>query len=119
MKTALITGITGQDGSYLAKFLIDKGYKVIGTVRGYRCVNRNNSWITYPSWASRMERKDCITHRCTGFLKAVTSIVRSVGRGATLFPLRRFCEVGGSEVLVTRIVAFFGSRYEEMPRSHF
>jgi len=27
MKRALITGITGQDGAYLAKFLLDKGYK--------------------------------------------------------------------------------------------
>src|SRR3990167_2247872 len=33
MKTALITGITGQDGSYLAEFLLDKGYKVVGMVR--------------------------------------------------------------------------------------
>ena len=32
-KTALITGITGQDGSYLAEFLLSKGYKVFGTVR--------------------------------------------------------------------------------------
>lgn len=32
-KTALITGITGQDGSYLAEFLIDKGYKVHGIKR--------------------------------------------------------------------------------------
>ncbi len=30
---ALITGITGQDGSYLAEFLLDKGYEVFGTVR--------------------------------------------------------------------------------------
>ena len=30
VKSALITGISGQDGVYLAKFLIDKGYKVIG-----------------------------------------------------------------------------------------
>ncbi len=42
MKTALITGITGQDGSYLAKLLLEKNYKVIGTVRSYRCVNTNN-----------------------------------------------------------------------------
>ena len=27
MKTALITGITGQDGSYLAEYLLEKGYK--------------------------------------------------------------------------------------------
>jgi GDPmannose 4,6-dehydratase len=32
-KKALITGITGQDGSYLAEFLLDKGYEVIGMVR--------------------------------------------------------------------------------------
>ena len=32
-KKALITGITGQDGSYLAEFLLDKGYNVIGMVR--------------------------------------------------------------------------------------
>ncbi|MFI5234379.1 MAG: GDP-mannose 4,6-dehydratase [Gemmatimonadales bacterium] len=33
MPKALITGITGQDGSYLAEFLLDKGYEVIGVVR--------------------------------------------------------------------------------------
>ena len=32
-KVALITGITGQDGSYLAEFLLDKGYDVHGTIR--------------------------------------------------------------------------------------
>ncbi|MDQ0284961.1 GDPmannose 4,6-dehydratase [Desulfofundulus luciae] len=33
MKRALITGITGQDGSYLAEFLLEKGYRVYGLVR--------------------------------------------------------------------------------------
>ena len=33
MKTALITGVTGQDGSYLAEFLLEKGYDVHGIVR--------------------------------------------------------------------------------------
>ncbi len=33
MKTALITGVTGQDGSYLAEFLLSKGYDVHGTIR--------------------------------------------------------------------------------------
>ena len=32
-KKALITGITGQDGSYLAEFLIKKGYTVYGIIR--------------------------------------------------------------------------------------
>ena len=33
MKRALITGVTGQDGSYLAEFLLDQGYEVHGIVR--------------------------------------------------------------------------------------
>ncbi len=33
MRTALITGITGQDGSYLAELLLQKGYRVVGVVR--------------------------------------------------------------------------------------
>lgn len=36
---ALITGITGQDGSYLAEFLLDKGYDVIGMVRRTSTIN--------------------------------------------------------------------------------
>jgi GDPmannose 4,6-dehydratase len=40
MKTALITGITGQDGSYLAELLLKKGYIVHGTVRRSSSFNR-------------------------------------------------------------------------------
>lgn len=40
-KRALITGITGQDGAYLAKFLVEKGYKVFGT---YRRSSTRNFW---------------------------------------------------------------------------
>lgn len=39
IKRALITGITGQDGSYLAEFLLDKGYDVIGMVRRSSTIN--------------------------------------------------------------------------------
>ena len=41
MKRALITGITGQDGAYLAKFLLGKGYQVFGT---YRRLSTPNLW---------------------------------------------------------------------------
>lgn len=41
IKRALITGITGQDGAYLAKFLLTKGYKVFGT---YRRISSPNFW---------------------------------------------------------------------------
>jgi GDPmannose 4,6-dehydratase len=39
MRKALITGVTGQDGSYLAEFLLGKGYKVLGMVRRTSTVN--------------------------------------------------------------------------------
>ena len=39
MKTAIITGITGQDGAYLAELLLAKGYKVVGTYRRTSSVN--------------------------------------------------------------------------------
>ena len=41
MKKALITGVTGQDGSYLAKFLLDKGYEVHGIKRRSSLINTN------------------------------------------------------------------------------
>lgn len=44
MPTALITGITGQDGSYLADFLLAKGYRVVGMVR-------RSSTLTFPRLA--------------------------------------------------------------------
>ena len=39
MPTALITGVTGQDGSYLAEFLLEKGYTVVGMVRRTSTIN--------------------------------------------------------------------------------
>ena len=47
MKTALITGITGQDGSYLAELLLEKGYCVHGIVR--RSSNSNLTRIAHLS----------------------------------------------------------------------
>ncbi len=42
MKSALITGITGQDGSYLAELLLEKGYKVYGVMRRKSVVDYGN-----------------------------------------------------------------------------
>ena len=41
MKKAIITGITGQDGAYLAELLLNKGYKVYGA---YRRISSQNFW---------------------------------------------------------------------------
>ncbi|MEK7699068.1 MAG: GDP-mannose 4,6-dehydratase, partial [Planctomycetota bacterium] len=42
MKTAIITGITGQDGAYLSSFLLNKNYRVIGIVRNASKSNVKN-----------------------------------------------------------------------------
>jgi GDPmannose 4,6-dehydratase len=44
-KTALITGILGQDGPYLAKLLLEKDYKVYGLIRRYSNPNFSNCSI--------------------------------------------------------------------------
>ncbi|MBT6959497.1 MAG: NAD-dependent epimerase/dehydratase family protein, partial [Opitutae bacterium] len=41
MKKALVTGITGQDGAYLAELLLDKGYEVHGIIRRSSSFNTN------------------------------------------------------------------------------
>ena len=57
MKRAFITGITGQDGSYLAELLLAKGYEVHGLVRRSSSFNRGRIdpiWSTHPQAADHM-----------------------------------------------------------------
>ena len=58
MKRALITGITGQDGSYLAEFLIEKGYEVHGVVRRASTFNRERIEPLYLKEVLRDSRKE-------------------------------------------------------------
>lgn len=53
MKKALITGVTGQDGSYLAEFLLEKGYEVHGLVRRTSSFNRERLNGIYQDLKSR------------------------------------------------------------------
>jgi GDPmannose 4,6-dehydratase len=55
MKTALVTGVTGQDGSYLSELLLDKGYKVIGLKRRTStiCTERLNHIFEHPNFIMR------------------------------------------------------------------
>ncbi len=55
-KVALITGITGQDGSYLAEFLLDRGYEVHGIVR--RCSTFNTGRIQHLYKDPKTHRED-------------------------------------------------------------
>ena len=64
-KTALITGITGQDGSYLAELLIKKGYTVHGLIR------RSSTKNTYK--IDQILKKD-ITDKLVGILHIKTPL---------------------------------------------
>ena len=71
-KKALITGITGQDGAYLAKFLLEKGYKVFGF---YRRTSSPNVWRLL-SLAIR-DKIDLIPGDMTDMASITNAIVQS------------------------------------------
>ncbi len=60
-KTALITGITGQDGSYLAELLLEKGYEVHGTIRRSSSFNTGRiEHLYFDEWVRDMKQKRLI-----------------------------------------------------------
>ena len=74
MKKALITGITGQDGSYLAEFLLDKGYKVHGIKRRTSLINTDRIDHLYQD-PHEQNRKLILHH---GDLTDATSLIRII-----------------------------------------
>lgn len=59
-KVALITGITGQDGSYLAEFLLEKGYEVHGIVRRSSSFNTGRIEHIYQDPHVKTSRKEIL-----------------------------------------------------------
>jgi GDPmannose 4,6-dehydratase len=67
MKTAIITGITGQDGAYLGQLLIKKGYKVIGLTRG--STKSNN--LEYLQIEDQIEIEECDLNDISAIIKII------------------------------------------------
>ena len=66
-KVALITGITGQDGSYLAEFLLEKGYEVHGIKRRASSFNQVGMyWRLFPFGEGRFLAKGTRSERTRG-----------------------------------------------------
>ena len=74
MKKALITGITGQDGAYLAEFLIDKGYEVHGIKRRTSLINTQRIDHLYQEPSEK--NRNFILHH--GDLTDSTSLIRII-----------------------------------------
>ena len=78
-KIALITGITGQDGSYLAEFLLKKGYKVHGILRRSSSFNTGRIEHLYlDEWVRDMRRKRLINLHY-GDMTDSSSLIRIIG----------------------------------------
>ena len=69
MKTALITGITGQDGAYLSQLLLEKGYRVVGLTRSYNQTNFKS--LHYLGILERIVLEDCDLTDITQILKLI------------------------------------------------
>lgn len=63
-RVALITGITGQDGSYLAELLLAKGYEVHGLISGHRRSTRSVSSTSTRIHTAPMPGCSCTTVTC-------------------------------------------------------
>lgn len=72
-KTALITGITGQDGSYLAELLLEHGYRVVGMTRRSRRGGRSTAGAAVPR-RSAQAMPGGVTRGSSWILKAWPSI---------------------------------------------
>ncbi len=78
MATALITGITGQDGSYLAEFLMSKGYEVHGIIRRSSSFNTGRIEHLYlDEWVRDMHNKRLLTLHY-GDLTDSSSLIRII-----------------------------------------
>ncbi len=79
MPTALITGITGQDGSYLAELLLDKGYEVHGIIRRSSSFNTARIEHLYlDEWVRDMHRRRLLTLHY-GDMTDSSSLIRIIG----------------------------------------
>jgi GDPmannose 4,6-dehydratase len=111
--TALVTGITGQDGSYLAEFLLGKGYKVIGMVRRTSTINfdrirhiQNDVEIVQGDLLDQMSLVDIISeHVPTSFRQPVLTgeftalgVTRMLEAVRIVNPMIRFYQASSSEM---------------------
>jgi len=69
-KTALITGVTGQDGAYLSRLLLQKGYEVIGLSRSLQAVNLSK--LSYLGIEKQIQLVECDLSDLSQIIKVVS-----------------------------------------------
>lgn len=69
MKTAIITGISGQDGAYLSKLLLEEGFRIIGLTRDKNYINKKN--LSYLKIEEQIQIETCILLDYDAVCKAI------------------------------------------------
>jgi len=100
-KTAVITGVTGQDGAYLAEFLLKKGYQVHGIKR--RASSFNTTRIDHLYQNPHVESRNFILHY--GDMTDSNTLIRSVQqvRPDEIYNLVAQCHVAVSQLEASRV----------------
>jgi len=104
MKTALITGITGQDGAYLAQFLLKKGYNVYGT---YRRLSTPNFWRLH--YLGIFEKVNLIPVDVIDSRSISDALIKSKPDEVYHFAAQSFVDVSFTQPLYTGNITGFGA----------
>jgi GDPmannose 4,6-dehydratase len=106
MRRALITGVTGQDGAYLAQFLLEKGYHVAGVVRRSACLDRLGERLR---WLGILDRVAFIDGDLTDLASLVRAIAESRPDEVYNLAAQSFVATSWQQPLVTGQVTGIGA----------
>ncbi len=105
MRTAIITGITGQDGAYLAHLLLSKGYKVYGT---YRRTSSVNFWRLEEVGVSDHPSLHLVEHDVTDLSSSIRLVQQSGAREIYNLAAQSFVGVSFDQPITTAEITGIG-----------
>jgi GDPmannose 4,6-dehydratase len=108
IKTALVTGITGQDGAYLSEFLLDKGYRVYGT---YRRASSVNFWRMEELGIANHPELRLVEHDLTDLGSTIRLIDRSKATEVYNLAAQSFVGVSFDQPITTGLITGLGAAH--------
>jgi len=106
MKTAFVSGVTGQDGSYLTRHLLSKGYRVFG---GYRRTSSQNFWRLAALGVADHENLSLIEHDLTDLGSSIRALERAQPEEVYNLAAQSFVAVSFVEPTATAQISAVGA----------
>ena len=106
MKKAIVTGITGQDGAYLAELLLEKGYRVFGA---YRRTSSVNFWRIEELGIARHPNLELVEHDLTDLSASIRLLQRSKATEVYNLAAQSFVGVSFEQPLATAEITGIGA----------